>query len=93
MHPASRFADRGPTIRAERSVSTAQLKDPEAGKRRYVARPSNEWQVRDAPELRFVDAELWSTDRRNGVQSAATAHEAGASNKARQLQLRAEIQR
>ncbi|NCT85457.1 MAG: recombinase family protein [Comamonadaceae bacterium] len=35
------------------------LKDPETGRRRYVERPKEEWQVREAPELRIVSAELW----------------------------------
>jgi site-specific DNA recombinase len=32
------------------------LKDPETGKRRYVDRPREEWQVRDVPHLRIVPA-------------------------------------
>lgn len=35
------------------------LKDPETGRRRYVERPREEWQERDAPELRIVDHETW----------------------------------
>ena len=35
------------------------LKDPETGKRRYVDRPRSEWQVREAPHLRIVPADLW----------------------------------
>ncbi|MBK1711264.1 hypothetical protein CKO43_00545 [Rubrivivax gelatinosus] len=48
------------------------LKDPDSGKRRYVERPREEWQVRDVPELRIVPADLWASvrarDRRFGVQ-------------------------
>lgn len=36
------------------------VKDPETGARRYVDRPRDEWQVREAPELRIVDAETWA---------------------------------
>lgn len=39
------------------------LKDPETGKRRYVDRPKEEWQVREVPELRIIDAELWAAVR------------------------------
>lgn len=39
------------------------LKEPETGKRRYVDRPQSEWQVREVPELRIIDAELWATVR------------------------------
>ncbi len=35
------------------------LKNPETGKRRYVERPREEWQERDAPELRIIDQALW----------------------------------
>ena len=46
------------------------VKDPETGKRRYVERPREEWQVREAPDLRIVSAELWHRvhggPRRNG---------------------------
>lgn len=45
------------------------LKDPETGKRRYVDRPRDEWQVREVPELRIVSDELWEavhTRARNG---------------------------
>ncbi|MBK1686239.1 recombinase family protein [Rubrivivax gelatinosus] len=48
------------------------LKDPDSGKRRYVDRPREEWQVREVPELRIVPAELWDAvrarDRRHGAQ-------------------------
>ncbi|CAN5343905.1 recombinase family protein [soil metagenome] len=35
------------------------VKDPETGSRRYIDRPKSEWQVREQPELRIIDAELW----------------------------------
>ncbi|WP_235581158.1 MULTISPECIES: recombinase family protein [unclassified Rhizobacter] len=35
------------------------LKDPDTGRRRYIERPREEWQTRDAPELRIVTDELW----------------------------------
>ncbi len=35
------------------------VKDPETGKRRYVERPRSEWQVRETPALRIIDAGLW----------------------------------
>ena len=50
------------------------VKDPETGKRRYVERPRAEWQVRDAPELRIVSADLWNRvhgrERRGPVPGA-----------------------
>lgn len=53
------------------------LKDPDTGKRRYVERPQHEWQVREAPELRIVDAATWSTVRARAagqlVRGAATS--------------------
>jgi site-specific DNA recombinase len=42
------------------------LKDPETGVRRYVERPREEWQVREAPELRIISPQLWQA-----VQSEA----------------------
>lgn len=39
------------------------IKDPDSGRRRYVERPREEWQVRDAPELRIVGDELWHAVR------------------------------
>lgn len=36
------------------------VKDPETGARRYVERPRHEWQVRESPELRIVDADTWA---------------------------------
>ncbi len=35
------------------------LKDPDTGKRRYVERPQQEWQRREAPDLRIVSEDLW----------------------------------
>ncbi|MGN7869423.1 recombinase family protein [Paracoccus sp. 22332] len=35
------------------------MKDPETGRRVSRANPENEWQTKDAPELRIVDAALW----------------------------------
>ena len=42
------------------------LKDPDSGKRRYVDRPAEEWQVRLAPELRIVPDDLWQAVRGRG---------------------------
>lgn len=39
------------------------LKDPETGKRRYVERPRDEWQTREQPELRIIDAATWEAAR------------------------------
>lgn len=39
------------------------LKDPDTGKRLPVARPREEWLVREAPELRIIDATLWGQTR------------------------------
>ena len=39
------------------------LKDPETGKRTCVDRPREEWQIREAPELRIVDAMTWQAAR------------------------------
>jgi site-specific DNA recombinase len=39
------------------------LKDPETGKRLSVPRPPKEWLVREAPELRIIDKELWEATR------------------------------
>ena len=39
------------------------MKDPDTGKRLPVARPREEWMVREAPELRIIDAELWNRTR------------------------------
>jgi site-specific DNA recombinase len=39
------------------------LKDPETGKRRYVDRPREEWQVREVPHLRIVPADVWDAVR------------------------------
>jgi site-specific DNA recombinase len=39
------------------------LKDPETGRRRYVDRPRDEWQVRNVPELAIVPADLWHAVR------------------------------
>lgn len=36
------------------------VKDPDTGKRTYVERPREEWQVREAPALRIVSDELWA---------------------------------
>ena len=39
------------------------LKDPETGKRRYVDRPREEWQIRDVPHLRIVPVDVWDAVR------------------------------
>ena len=39
------------------------LKDPETGKRRYVDRPREEWQVREVPHVRIVPASTWDAAR------------------------------
>lgn len=39
------------------------LKDPETGKRRYVERPREEWQIREQAELRIIDAAIWDAAR------------------------------
>ncbi|WP_431276907.1 recombinase family protein [Variovorax ureilyticus] len=39
------------------------MKDPDTGKRLPVARPREEWMVREAPELRIVDQDLWDQTR------------------------------
>jgi site-specific DNA recombinase len=48
------------------------LKDPETGKRRYVDRPQSEWQVREVPELRIVDAEAWAVARARDLRPERT---------------------
>lgn len=40
------------------------LKCPDTGARRYVERSPEEWQVREAPELRIIDQDLWEAVRR-----------------------------
>ncbi|HRP27457.1 MAG TPA: recombinase family protein [Burkholderiaceae bacterium] len=35
------------------------MKNPDTGRRTYVERPRDEWQVREAPELRIVSDALW----------------------------------
>jgi DNA invertase Pin-like site-specific DNA recombinase len=39
---------------------TQWLRDPETGRRQWVARPREEWIVNDQPELRIVDDATWS---------------------------------
>lgn len=36
------------------------IKDPDTGKRQARLNPGSEWIVRDAPELRIIDDELWN---------------------------------
>jgi site-specific DNA recombinase len=43
------------------------VKDPETGRRRYVDRPRDEWQVREVPELRIVPPELWAAARARDI--------------------------
>lgn len=40
------------------------LKCPDTGARRYVERSPDEWQVREAPELRIIGQDLWEAVRR-----------------------------
>lgn len=47
------------------------LKDPETGKRRYVDRPREEWQVREMPQLRIIDASVWAEARARDRRSTA----------------------
>ncbi|MDZ5456967.1 recombinase family protein [Azohydromonas lata] len=42
---------------------TQYLRDPETGKRSWVARPVDEWIVTERPELRIVDEATWSATR------------------------------
>jgi len=51
------------------------LKDPETGKRKYIERPRDEWQIREQPELRIVDEQTWQRVRRRieGVQQRGQA--------------------
>lgn len=53
------------------------LKDPETGKRRYVDRPREEWQIREVPELRIVPPEVWAAARARD-RRRATRPEGGA---------------
>ena len=53
------------------------LKDPETGSRRYIERPRNEWQVREAPELRIVSEELWQRVRAASTNGPARGARAG----------------
>jgi DNA invertase Pin-like site-specific DNA recombinase len=39
------------------------IKDPDTGRRRYVERPREEWQVREQPELRIISDALWQRVR------------------------------
>ena len=49
------------------------LKDPETGKRHHVDRPRSEWQVREAPELRIVDAATWQRVRDRHIPQSTSA--------------------
>lgn len=40
------------------------LKCPDTGARRYVERSPDEWQIREAPELRIIGQDLWEAVRR-----------------------------
>lgn len=57
------------------------LKDPETGKRRYVERPRDEWQIREQPELRIVDVETWVAVRRRIAGIAQRGANIAAANK------------
>jgi site-specific DNA recombinase len=61
------------------------VKDPETGKRRHVVRPEAEWQVRDAPELRIVPAELWTAARARVKRGPATGTRRGGGQTPRAL--------
>lgn len=39
------------------------VKDPDTGKRQKLERPREEWQVRECPELRIIDPDLWAQAR------------------------------
>lgn len=39
------------------------IKDPDTGRRQKFDRPPSEWQMRDCPELRIVDDDLWRVTR------------------------------
>ena len=54
------------------------LKDPDSGRRRYVDRPREEWQVREVPELRIVPAELDTDDGSAAAAAVAAATAAAA---------------
>lgn len=54
------------------------LKDPETGRRRYVERPRSEWQIREQPELRIVDADTWQA-----VQQRLLAKSGGLGSRSR----------
>ena len=53
------------------------LKDPETGKRRYVDRPRDEWQVRQVPELRIVSPEMWERVRNRARRGPMTGTRTG----------------
>ncbi len=46
----------------------------DSGRRRYVDRPREEWQVREVPELRIVPAELWAAVRARDQQREPRPH-------------------
>ncbi|MEO8056687.1 MAG: recombinase family protein [Burkholderiales bacterium] len=50
------------------------LKEPDSGKRRYVDRPRAEWQVREQPDLRIVDARTWDLARERMARKAIRGH-------------------
>jgi len=50
------------------------LKDPDTGRRTYVDRPRDEWQTRDAPELRIVPAALWDAVRARDQRREVRPH-------------------
>ncbi len=57
------------------------LKCPDTGARRYVERPEHEWQVREAPELRIVDQEVWEAVRARSAKRAAGTDKAAPGRK------------
>lgn len=50
------------------------LKEPDSGKRRYVERPREEWQVREQRDLRIVDARTWEIARERIARKAIGGH-------------------
>ena len=57
------------------------LKEPDSGKRRYVERPPEEWQVREQQDLRIVDARTWELARERIAKKAARGQAVAQANK------------
>ena len=43
---------------------TVWVKDPETGRRKRVIRPIDEWIIKDVPELKIIDDDLWNACER-----------------------------